>query len=243
MPLPQKANKEACSELISFSEIIMASRRQRKMSRHLAAQLPRLLQLAQAPLPETSFWESEALLCLRATIRPGSGGFIQQEILRLLRQHQQSIPALMSLDVTINPRFDSLLESWYKKDVADRRSSTLTPTPNDDDVCPVCLIDAPTQTTVCGHKFCEQCLDICARARPREALLCPLCRRPLKAPLELPEMNLPQRPPPGFTAVDHMLGPSTFFSQGRPRVNEFWLDEDELNIYLGYYVPILDNTL
>ena len=178
-------------------------------------------------------------MSLRATLYPADANYIQQQSLILFKQHQRSIPKLMSLQVPINPYLDDIIEGWRRQDVANRQSSTQAPTPKKDE-CPVCLVDAATYVTTCNHKFCENCLDICARAHPRTALLCPLCRKPLQAPLILEEMDDPEEPPPGFTAVPLNRG-QTYFSGGRPRVNEVWLNEEDLNIYLGYYVPILSN--
>lgn len=219
----------------------MMSRREGRISRHLTKQLPRLLRLAKAPLPETTLWESAALMCLRAAVRPGSGNFIQQEVLRLLGDLQAAIPSLMSLQIAAVPQFDPLLETWRQENAC--RSSTQTPTPDskeeDEDVCPVCLAMPPVQETSCGHHFCATCLNICARARPYEPLTCPLCREHLRPALHsnTPEPSIP----PGFYGPSSLQTPpsSTYFSGGRPRVNEDWLTEDEIATYLGYYVPIL----
>lgn len=200
------------------------SRKQQKISRHLKQQLPRLLHQAQATLPAHELWESDAVMVLRATLRPQYGPYIQQEILRLLAGHQAAIPGLMSITPVPSRDYERVLEGWHQN--ADSRVSTQDPTLDDEEVCPVCLATPPQMTTPCGHRFCNTCLDVCARARPHEPLTCPLCREKL-APARV-------HPPPGFSNAH-----SNVSSGGRPRVNESWLSEEELNIYLGYYVPIL----
>lgn len=235
-----------CLVILQLTTLKM-SRRQQRISRHLKQQLPQLLRQARATLQPSERWEADAVMTLRATIQPRDANYIQQTILQLLSEYQAAIPSLMSMDPVPSRDYTKVIKKWYVH--ADRRSSTQTPPldtmsaeTDEGNVCPVCLMEETNTTTHCGHRFCDECLDICARARPTEALLCPLCRTPLKAPLELPELEEQYDtfvdPPPGFTAVTHVT-PSTHYSRGRPRVNEFWLSEDELSIYLGYYVPIL----
>lgn len=192
------------------------------MVNHLKNEFPRLLRLSRARLPRTSQWENEALQFLR-------GGPATPEVESVMTSLLSELPALLSMQPSPTRNYSTLIASWENED-ADSRVSTQHPTPvDDDDVCPVCLAAPKTDTTICGHGFCGSCLDICARARPYEPLRCPLCRHHLRSPVNVPA------PPPGVNEAH-----KTLFSGGRPRVNESWLNEAELNIYLGYHVPVLN---
>lgn len=214
------------------------------MIHHLKKEFPCLLRLSRIRLTKTSRWENEALHFLR-------GNPATDEVSAAMRSLLSELPSLMSMSPSPTQDFAALVEAW-KQEEADSRVSTQHPTPSnapsDDDnegepdVCPVCISVPPTQTTSCGHGFCDTCLDICARARPHEPLTCPLCRHHLRPALHT---SAPAPPNPSGFAADHVqtyaYSPSTLFSGGRPRVDEGWLTAEELNIYLGYYVPVLNS--
>lgn len=193
------------------------------MANHLKKEFPRLLRLSRVRLPKTTQWETQALHFLR-------GHPATEEISTLMQSFMAEIPALMTLSPNPTHAHEALLEEWRvdNQNVATKQQE---PEVEEDEMCPVCLALPTTRATSCGHRFCDTCLDICARARPYEPLTCPMCRNELRPPLRQATLR---SPPPGIHP--------TLFSGGRPRINEDWLSEAELATYLGYYVPILNNN-
>ena len=87
----------------------------------------------------------------------------------------------------------------------------------------------------CQHAFCGTCLSLCARARLPAALTCPLCRTPVthQEPTGTVDVTpLPDPVTPRNTSSE--VGPHR-----RPRVNEQYLSEHELHVYLNFVAPVL----
>ena len=179
-------------------------------------------------------WESTALMMLRAQVKPGSNDYVQQVASSWLSDYQASMPSLMSLKPSPTRDFQDLLASW---------EATATPPPRRDEpeegppeLCPVCMV-APLAAIAhpCKHEFCGTCLSLCARARLPDALTCPLCRTPVahQEPTSSEEVT-PLPDPVNPVNSNPINGPHR-----RPRVNEQYLSEQELHVYLNFVAPVL----
>ena len=183
-------------------------------------------------------WESTALMMLRAQVRPGSTSYAQQVASHWLDDYRASLPSLMSLEPSPTRDFRDLLASW---------EAAANPPPDEDEpeeetpeLCPVCLV-APLAAVArpCGHEFCGSCLSLCARARQPAALTCPLCRTPVEQ--QEPTGSAEITPLPDPIPEEELL--EQWFPipepRRRPRVNELFLTERELDTYLNFTVPVL----
>ena len=190
------------------------------MENHLRRELPRLLRIATVPATPVRRWERLALAALRG--EPST-----PEVTTLVTSLIREMPTLMEQPTAPTRR-------WTPEDLGWDRPEEVTP-PTEKEVpppveeCPVCKCPCTDPiTTVCAHTFCSECMDLWQRARPHEALVCPLCRTELSP---APETSMPP--------LELAVGPSATFSRGRPRVNEGFLSEEQLEVYLNFVVPVL----
>ncbi len=204
-----------------------STRRRRRVRDHLLPRLPYLMRLARmATTPETR-WEIVAFHTLRSLIhepRP-SDSYIASAVTEWLQQQIASYPALMQVDVQPTRDFSYLLKTWEPQ--IPEEDKTIENPVNEPETCPVCLEkDLMAEAQPCKHQFCDSCLLLCAKAKPLEVLQCPLCRQDIAAQIGLNGLTVEPLPTP-------------LPLMSRPRINEQWLTERELAIYLSFMVPVL----
>ena len=209
------------------------------MESYLQERLPRLLELARTPQPLELFWESTALLALRTLIGSKDHRAIIDYTSAWLGAQPAPVPPLMDLEPAPTRSFQAVLDAWSEE--ANRQDQPPEPA----DLCPVCMV-APIAaiTRPCRHKFCGECLSLCARARLPEPLRCPVCRTRVEGQNPLGRVEVTPLPdPPAEDPAPELLAEEPPqpdpLPRRRPRVNEQFLSEHELHIYLNFVAPVL----